>query len=29
MGWDSWGKPLPGTLEKYGLDYAARDLWPT
>jgi aldehyde:ferredoxin oxidoreductase len=29
MGWDSWGKPLPGTLEKHGLDYAARDLWPT
>ena len=29
MGWDSSGKPLPETLEKYGLDYAARDLWPT
>jgi len=29
MGWDSSGKPLPETLEKYGLDYVARDLWLT
>jgi len=28
MGWDSSGKPLPETLEKYGLNYVARDLWP-
>jgi len=28
MGWDSSGRPLPETLEKYGLDYVARDLWP-
>ena len=28
MGWDSSGRPLPKTLEKYGLDYVARDLWP-
>jgi len=27
MGWDSDGKPLPETLERYGLDYVARDLW--
>jgi len=28
MGWDNDGKPLPETLEKYGLDYVAKDLWP-
>ena len=27
MGWDSSGKPLPETLQKYGLDYVAKDLW--
>jgi aldehyde:ferredoxin oxidoreductase len=27
MGWDSDGKPLPETLERFGLDYVARDLW--
>ncbi|MEM2875436.1 MAG: aldehyde ferredoxin oxidoreductase C-terminal domain-containing protein, partial [Candidatus Bathyarchaeia archaeon] len=27
MGWDSSGKPLPETLEKYGLDYVVKDLW--
>jgi len=27
MGWDNTGKPLPETLEKYGLEYVARDLW--
>lgn len=26
MGWDNSGKPLPKTLEKYGLDYVAKDL---
>jgi aldehyde:ferredoxin oxidoreductase len=24
MGWDSTGKPLPETLEKYGLDYVSK-----
>jgi aldehyde:ferredoxin oxidoreductase len=27
MGWDSSGKPLPETLEKYGLGYVAKDLY--
>ncbi len=27
MGWDSSGKPLPETLEKYGLSYVAKDLY--
>jgi aldehyde:ferredoxin oxidoreductase len=27
MGWDSTGKPLPETLEKYGLDYVSKQLW--
>jgi aldehyde:ferredoxin oxidoreductase len=27
MGWDSEGKPLPETLEKFGLSHVARDLW--
>jgi aldehyde:ferredoxin oxidoreductase len=27
MGWDSSGKPLPETLEKYGLGYIAKDLY--
>ncbi len=27
MGWDSTGKPLPETLEKYDLGYVAKDLW--
>ncbi len=28
MGWDkNTGKPLPGTLKKYGLDYAIPELW--
>lgn len=27
MGWDSDGKPLPETLEKFGLGYVAKDLW--
>jgi len=26
MGWDSTGKPLPETLEEYGLGYVAKDL---
>jgi len=26
MGWDSMGKPLPETLERYDLDHVARDL---
>jgi aldehyde:ferredoxin oxidoreductase len=27
MGWDKDGIPLPETLERLGLGYAARDLW--
>jgi aldehyde:ferredoxin oxidoreductase len=27
MGWDSEGKPLPETLEKFGLNHVVRDLW--
>jgi aldehyde:ferredoxin oxidoreductase len=27
MGWDSSGKPLPETLEKYGLNYVTKDLY--
>lgn len=27
MGWDSSGRPLLETLEKYGLEYVAKDLW--
>jgi len=27
MGWDSSGKPLPETLEKYGLGHIAKDLY--
>jgi len=26
LGWDSMGKPLPETLERYDLDHVARDL---
>jgi aldehyde:ferredoxin oxidoreductase len=28
MGWDSFGKPLPETLKKYGIEYITKDLWP-
>jgi len=28
MGWDGTiGKPLPETLNKYGIEYAAKELW--
>jgi aldehyde:ferredoxin oxidoreductase len=27
MGWNSDGAPLPETLQKYGLEYVAKDLW--
>jgi len=26
MGWDKFGRPLPNTLERYGLDYVAKDM---